>query len=124
MVKQNVLTPWFLIIIGEEEWGNNFEEDEALPPGVMQPEDMTDQEVAGLSDDELLPHVHNVDQMLRDVEFLGMYTSSELSRLKQFVEDSKKPLYPSCCWRPLFHIMTINFSGIIELYTMFHSYFI
>ena len=59
----------------------------------MQPEDMTDQEVAGLSDDELLPHVHNVDQMLRDVEFQGVYTSLELSRLKQFVEDSKKPLY-------------------------------
>ena len=67
------------------------------PPGVTQPEDMTDQEVAGLSDDELLPHVHNVDQMLRDVEFQGVYTSSELSRLKQFVKDSKKPLYPGCC---------------------------
>ena len=63
----------------------------------MQPEDMTDQEVAGLNDDQLLPRVHNVDQMLREVEFLGVYTSSELSRLKQFVEDSKKPLYPGCC---------------------------
>ena len=69
-VKHNGLTPCFVIIIGEEECGiYNFEEDEALPPGMMQPEDMTDQEVAGLSDDELLPRVHNVDQMLRDVEF-------------------------------------------------------
>ena len=25
-----------------------------------------------------------------------MYTTSELARLKQFFEDSKKPLYPSC----------------------------
>jgi len=62
----------------------------------MQPEEMTDQEVTGFNYDDLLPHVNNVDQMLRDVEFQGMYTSSKLSRLKQFVEDSKKPLYPGC----------------------------
>jgi len=62
----------------------------------MRPEDMTDQEVTGFNDDDLLPRVDNVDQMLRDVEFQGVYTSSELSRLKQFVEDSKKPLYPGC----------------------------
>ena len=60
----------------------------------MRPEDMTDQEVTCFNDDDLLPRVDNVDQMLRDVEFQGVYTSSELSRLKQFVEDSKKPLYP------------------------------
>ena len=62
----------------------------------MQPEEMTDQEVTGFNYDDLLPRVNNVDQMLRDVEFQGVYTSSELSRLKQFVEDSKKPLYPGC----------------------------
>ena len=62
----------------------------------MRPEDMTGQEVTGLNDDDLLPRVDNVDQMLRDVEFQGVYTSSELSRLKQFVKDSKKPLYPGC----------------------------
>ena len=62
----------------------------------MRPEDMTDQEVTGFNDDDLLPRVDNVDQMLRDVEFQGVYTSSELSRLKQFIEDSKKPLYPGC----------------------------
>jgi hypothetical protein len=35
--------------------------------------------------------VHNVDKMLRDVEFERVYTTSELARLKQFIEDSKKP---------------------------------
>ena len=44
-------------------------EDEAIPPGVMQPEEMTDQEVTGFNDDDLLPRANNVDQMLRDVEF-------------------------------------------------------
>jgi hypothetical protein len=34
--------------------------------------------------------------MLRDVEFQRVYTPSELARLKQFIEDSKKPLYPDC----------------------------
>ena len=64
----NGLTHWFVIIIGEEECGNNFEEYEAFPPSVMRPEDMTDQEVTGFNDDDLLPRVDNVDQMLRDVE--------------------------------------------------------
>jgi hypothetical protein len=40
--------------------------------------------------------VHNVDQMLQDIEFQRVYTPSELARLKQFIEDSKKPLYPDC----------------------------
>ena len=62
----------------------------------MQPEEMTDQEVTGFNYDDLLPRVNNVDQMLRDVEFQGVYTSSELLRLKQFVEDLKKPMYPGC----------------------------
>jgi hypothetical protein len=34
--------------------------------------------------------------MLRDVEFQLVYTPSELARLKQFIEVSKKPLYPDC----------------------------
>jgi hypothetical protein len=34
--------------------------------------------------------------MLRDVEFQREYTPSALVRLKQFIEDSKKPLYPNC----------------------------
>ena len=63
---------------------------------VMQPEDMTDEQVTGFNDDEVLPRVDNVDQMVRDVEFQGVYTSSELARLRQFVKDSKTPLYPGC----------------------------
>jgi hypothetical protein len=47
-----------------------FEENEPLfPPNVMRPEDITDQEVRGFDDGEVLQRVYNVDQMLRDVEF-------------------------------------------------------
>jgi hypothetical protein len=67
-----------------------------FPPNVLRPEDVTNQEVRGFDDGEVLQHVHNVDQMLRDIEFQQVYTPSELARLKQFSEDSKKPLYPNC----------------------------
>jgi hypothetical protein len=63
---------------------------------VLSPEDITDQEVRGFDDGEVLQRVHNVDQMLRDIEFQRLYTPSELARLKQFIEDSKKPLYSDC----------------------------
>jgi hypothetical protein len=47
-----------------------YEENEPLfPSNVLRPEDITDQEVMGFYDGEVLQCVHNVDQMLRDVEF-------------------------------------------------------
>jgi hypothetical protein len=74
-----------------------FERNEPLfPPNVLRPEDITDQEVRCFDDGEVLQHVHNVDQMLRDVEFQRVYTPFELARLMQFIEDSKQPLYPDC----------------------------
>jgi hypothetical protein len=36
---------------------------------VLRPEDITDPEVRGFDNGELLQRVHNVDQMLRDVDF-------------------------------------------------------
>jgi hypothetical protein len=48
----------------------------------------------GFDDGEVLQRVHNVDQMLRDVELQRVYTPFEFARMKQFIEDSKKPLYP------------------------------
>jgi hypothetical protein len=74
-----------------------FEKNEPLfPPNVLRPEVITDQEVRAFDDGEALQHVHNVDKMLRDVEFQRVYTPFELARLKQLIEDSKKPLYPGC----------------------------
>jgi hypothetical protein len=74
-----------------------FEGNEPLfPPSVLRPEDITDQEVRGFDDGEVLQRVHIFDQMLRDIEFQQVYTPTELAGLKQFIEDSKKPLYPDC----------------------------
>jgi hypothetical protein len=63
---------------------------------VLRPEDITDQEVRGFDDGEVSQRVHIVDQMLWDVEFQRVCTPSELARLKQFIEDLKKPLFPDC----------------------------
>jgi hypothetical protein len=47
-----------------------FEGNEPLfPPNVLRPEDIADQEVRGFDDGEVLQRVHNVDPMLRDIEF-------------------------------------------------------
>jgi hypothetical protein len=74
-----------------------FEGHEPLfPPNMLRPEDITDEEVRGFDDGEVLQRVHNVDQMLWDVEFQQVYTPYELATLKQFIENSKKPLYPYC----------------------------
>jgi hypothetical protein len=68
-----------------------FEGNEPLfPPNVLRPEDITDQEVMGFDDVEVLQRVHNVDQILRDIEFQRVYTPSELAMLKQFIEDSEE----------------------------------
>jgi hypothetical protein len=40
-----------------------------FPPNVLRPEDIIDQEVRGFDDGEVLQRVHNVDHMLRDIEF-------------------------------------------------------
>jgi hypothetical protein len=74
-----------------------FEENELLfPPNLLRPKYITDQEVMGFDDGEVLQRVHNVDQMLWDILFQRVHTPSELARLKQFIEDSKNPLYPNC----------------------------
>ena len=43
-------------------------------------EDMTDQKVMGFNDNDVLDRVNNIDQMVRDVEFQSVYTTSELAR--------------------------------------------
>jgi hypothetical protein len=69
-----------------------FEGNEPLfPPNVLRLEDITDQEVRGFDDGEVLQRVHNVDQMLRDIEFQRVYTPSELARLKQSLKIQRNP---------------------------------
>ena len=41
---------------------------------------MIDEEVMGFNDNDVLDRVDNIDQMVRDVEFQSVYTTSELAR--------------------------------------------
>jgi hypothetical protein len=66
-----------------------FEGNEPLfPPNVLRPEDITDQEVRGFDDGEVLQRVHNVDQMLRDIFFsentVGEFPTAQLNK-KEFM---------------------------------------
>jgi hypothetical protein len=66
-----------------------FEGNEPLfPQNVLRPEDITNQEVRGFDDGEVLQCVHNVDQILRDVEFQRVYTPSKLVWLKQRLKET------------------------------------
>jgi hypothetical protein len=49
--------------------GGVFEENDPFPPIEMRYEDITNQKDTSFIDGEVLQHVHNVDQMVRDVEF-------------------------------------------------------
>jgi hypothetical protein len=60
-----------------------FEGNEPLfLPNVLRPKDIIDQEVRCFDYGEVLQCVHNVNQMLRDVEFQRVYTPLELAKLK------------------------------------------
>ena len=48
------------------------------------------------NDDQFDALVDNVEDMIRDVRGEDEMTKAELRKYKQFVEDSKKPLYPHC----------------------------
>jgi hypothetical protein len=52
----------------------------------MWPEDIINQEVRSFDDRELLQRVHNVDQILWDVEFQRVYTPSELATLYPYCQ--------------------------------------
>ena len=48
------------------------------------------------NDDQFDALVDNVEEMIHDVRGEDKMTEAELRKYKQFVEDSKKPLYPHC----------------------------
>jgi len=57
--------------------------------------DLTD--ILGLSDNEVMDRVENLDEMVRNVERHDEeYSDGELARYKRLIEDSRKPLYPGC----------------------------
>jgi hypothetical protein len=71
-----------------------------VPTGVEEDhDDMNETDILGFIDDDIEFQVHNIKEMVRNVERLGdddQYSNSELAKYKKMIEDSKKLFYHSC----------------------------
>ena len=59
-------------------------------------DDINEECILEFSDDQFDALVDNVEEMIHDVRGEDEMTKAELRKYKQFVEDSKKSLYPHC----------------------------
>ena len=60
--------------------------------------DVNEADMLGLSDDDIMCQVENIEEMVRNVEGNAddEYNKGEMTRYKKMLEDSKKLLYPGC----------------------------
>ena len=56
---------------------------------------LRDADIFGFNYD-YMDFVENVDQMVRDAEGNDEYSDGEFAKLRELVQDSKTPFYPSC----------------------------
>jgi hypothetical protein len=62
-------------------------------------DDMNEADILGFTDDDIEFQVHNIEEMVCNIERHGdddQYSNSELAKYKKMIEDSKKPLYHGC----------------------------
>ena len=59
-------------------------------------DDINEECILECNDDQFDALVDNVEDMIRDVRGEDEMTEAEVRKYKQFVEDSKKSLYPHC----------------------------
>jgi hypothetical protein len=62
-------------------------------------DDMNEADILGFTDDNIEFYVHNIEEMVRNVERHGdddQYSNGELAKYKKMIEDSKKPFYHGC----------------------------
>jgi len=59
-------------------------------------DDVNEADMLGLSDDDIMCQVENIEEMVRNVEGNAddEYNKGEMTKYKKMLEDSKKPLYP------------------------------
>jgi hypothetical protein len=72
-----------------------------VPTGVEEDHDdnVNTLDILGFTDDDIEFQVHNIEEMVRNVERHGdddQYSNGELAKFKKMIEDSKKPLYHGC----------------------------
>jgi hypothetical protein len=72
-----------------------------IPTGVEEDhdDDMNEPDILGFIDDDIEFQVHNIEEMIRNVERHDddvQYNNGELAKYKKMIKDSKKPLYHGC----------------------------
>jgi hypothetical protein len=71
-----------------------------VPTGVEEEHDnMNKADILGLTDDDIVFQVHNIEEMVCNVERLGdddQYSNGELAKYKKMIEESKKLFYHGC----------------------------
>jgi hypothetical protein len=62
-------------------------------------EDVNEADILGFNDDDIEFQVHNIEEMIRNIERLGdddQYSNGKLAQYKNMIEDSKKSFYHVC----------------------------
>jgi hypothetical protein len=62
-------------------------------------DDMNEADILGFTDDDIEFQMHNIEEMVRNVERHGdddQYSNGELTKYKAMIEDSKKLFYYDC----------------------------
>jgi hypothetical protein len=71
-----------------------------VPTGVKENhDDVNEADILGFTNDDIEFEVHNIEEMVRNVERPGdddQYSNGELAKYKKMIEDSKKPFYHGC----------------------------
>jgi hypothetical protein len=71
-----------------------------VPTGVEEDhDDVNNADILGFTDDDIKFQVHNIEEMVRNVERHGdddQYSNGELAKYKKMIKDSKKPFYLGC----------------------------
>jgi hypothetical protein len=72
-----------------------------VPTGVKEEhdDDVNEPDILGFIDDDIEFQVHNIEEMVRNVERhddYDQYSNGELVKYKKMIEDLKKPLYHGC----------------------------
>jgi hypothetical protein len=71
-----------------------------VPTGVEEDhDDVNNIDILGFTNDDIEFQVHNIEEMVRNVERHGdanQYSNGKLAKYNKMIEDSKKPFYHGC----------------------------
>jgi hypothetical protein len=85
--------------LSEAEMKDSYTERDVPTSVKEQHDDVNEADILGLTDDDIQFQVHNIDEMVRNIERHDdndQYSNDELAKYKKMIEYSKKPFYHGC----------------------------